>query len=37
MKIDKEKTQELIDAYKKIKDFLTFLEKEKNANTKEEK
>ncbi len=35
MKFDKKETQELIEIYKKIQDFLMFLKKEENANSKE--
>ncbi len=36
MELEHEKTQDLIEAYKKIKDFLTYLEKEEK-NYKEQK
>lgn len=32
MDLSKMKTEELIEFYKKIQDFLKFLEKEENAN-----
>ena len=35
MKFEQKATQELIEIYKKIQDFLMFLEKEKNANSEE--
>jgi hypothetical protein len=35
MKFEKNTTQELIEIYKKIQDFVIFLEKEKNTNSKE--
>ena len=35
MKFDKKETKELIEIYKKIQDFLKFLEKEQNDNRKE--
>lgn len=36
MEFDKMKTSELIEIYKKIEDFLKFLEKEENDNKKGE-
>lgn len=35
MKFDQKETKELIEIYKKIQDFLKFLEKEHNDNSKE--
>ena len=35
MDLNKMKTEEIIEFYKKIQDFLGFLEKEKNSNNKE--
>lgn len=35
MEFDKKETKELIEIYKKIQDFLKFLEKEQNDNSKE--
>ena len=37
MEFDKKETKELIEIYKKIQDFLKFLEKEQNDNDKENK
>lgn len=37
MKFGKKETKELIEIYKKIQDFLKFLEKEQNDNIKENK
>lgn len=34
MDLNKMKTEELIEFYKKIQDFLKFLEKEENSNNK---
>lgn len=35
MDLNKMKTEELIEFYKKIQDFLKFLEKEENTNNKQ--
>lgn len=35
MEFDKKETKELIEIYKKIQDFLKFLEKEQNDNSQE--
>ena len=35
MDLNKMKTEELIEFYKKIQDFLKFLEKEENSNNKQ--
>ena len=35
MDFNKMKTEELIEFYKKIQDFLKFLEKEENSNNKQ--
>lgn len=35
MDLNKMKTEEIIEFYKKIQDFLRFLEKEENSNNKE--
>jgi len=35
MDFNKMKTEELIEFYKKIQDFLKFLEKEENTNNKQ--
>ena len=35
MDLNKMKTEEIIEFYKKIQDFLKFLEKEENSNNKE--
>jgi hypothetical protein len=35
MNLDKMKTEELIEFYKKIQDFLKFLEKEEQTNQKQ--
>ena len=35
MDLNKIKTEELIEFYKKIQDFLKFLEKEENSNNKQ--
>ena len=35
MEFDKKETKELIEIYKKIQDFLKFLEKEQSDNSKE--
>jgi len=35
MEFDKKETKELIEIYKKIQDFLKFLEKEESENSKD--
>lgn len=35
MDLNKMKTEDLIEFYKKIQDFLEFLEKEENSNNKQ--